>query len=308
MITPLRIEPAYDDREQVRAMFARYAPYRNVAFYGPNGMADDADKNSPPVLPWFRGNWAVAGKPLVEGAERILFNERFIEAARAAYGTSSVYPEFVVVNINAPMPAGSTHVDIPSFRGATRVDYPLPLLKVMGSSGLFEPWRIVRAGIVSWFYEGEGGHFDYWPDGLDGPMHCERSPFGNVAVLADNDTMYHRIGGVGPAGAALPRLSPSSQIERREDGQWAILEDGAVRATYPTAAIRLSIVWKAEILKAEADLEPLTLDRIVVTFAADLHARGVRAATPSQPLTDTDWMLLLQRTYADPIECRTRPH
>jgi hypothetical protein len=302
MITPLRIEPAFDDREQIRGMFARYAPYRNIAFYGPNGMVDDADNNQPPVLPWFRGNWAVAGKPLVEGADRILYNERFLEAARAAYGTSSVHPEFVVANINAPMPAGSTHVDIPSFRGATREHYPLPLLKVMGSSGLFEAWRIIRAGVVSWFYEGEGGHFDYWPHGPAGPMRSERSPFGNVAVLADNDTMYHRIGAIGPAAAALPRISPSSQIERRGDGHWAITENGAVTTTYPGPAIRLSIVWKAEIRKADAELDLLTLHRVVATFAADLRARGVQAATPTQPLTDTNWILILQRTYRDPIE------
>ena len=306
MITPLRIEPAFDDREQIRAMFTRYAPYRNIAFYGPNGMTDETDKNQPTVLPWFRGNWAVAGKPLVEGAERILYNERFLEAARAAYGTRAVFPEFVVANINAPMPAGSTHVDIPSFRGATREHYPLPLLKVMGSSGLFEAWRIVRAGVVAWFYEGEGGHFDYWPDGPDGLMRSERSPFGNVAVLADNDTMYHRIGAIGPANAAVPRLSPSAQIERRGDGDWAILENGAVCATYPGPAIRLSIVWKAEIRASDADLDPLTPERVVATFAADLRARGVHAATPSQPLADTDWILTLQRAYVDPIERESR--
>ena len=73
-----------------------------------------------PVFPWFRGDWALGGKPLVDGAELILHNKRFLEAARAAFGTSLVYPEFVAVNINGPMPAGTTHVDNPSFYGATR--------------------------------------------------------------------------------------------------------------------------------------------------------------------------------------------
>ena len=85
-----------------------------------------------PVLPWFRGDWALDGKPLVEGAEAILHNKSFLEAARAAFGTPLVYPEFVAVNINGPMPAGTTHIDNPSFYGATRVDYPLPFLRVMG--------------------------------------------------------------------------------------------------------------------------------------------------------------------------------
>ena len=300
MIPPIRIEPAFDDPELIRAMFARHAPYRAIAFYAPEGVADENDGKRPPMLPWFRGNWAVAGKPLVEGAERILFNERFLEAARAAYGTSEVYPEFVVANVNAPMPAGNTHVDVPSFHGATRVDYPLPLLKVMGQSGLFEPWRVMRAGIVSWFYEGVGGDFDYWPDGPDGPMRSERSPFRNVAVMADNDVMYHRIGSIGPADATVPRMSAQSEIGPCGKTHWAIVEDGQYRATYPNEAMRFSIVWKAEVRRTER-VDPLTLDRVVGVFHADLRARGVRVETPSEPLADTAWLLTLQRTYPDLI-------
>ena len=102
----------------------------------------------------------MGGDPLVEGADLILHNKRFLEAARAVFCTSLVYPEFVAVNINGPMPAGRGHVDNPSFYGITRVDYPLPLLRVMGSSGLFESWRVARASTLSWFYDGMGGNFD----------------------------------------------------------------------------------------------------------------------------------------------------
>src|SRR5579863_9449502 len=148
---PIRIEPAFDDPKQIRAMFERYAPYRAVAAYAPEGIKDEAHEGAKPVLPWFRGNWAVGGKPLIEGAELILHNKNFLEAAKAAFDTARVDPECVLVNVNAPMPAGATHVDNPSFYGATREDYPLPFLRVMGSSGLFEPWRVVRASVLSWF-------------------------------------------------------------------------------------------------------------------------------------------------------------
>ena len=40
----------------------------------------------------------------------------------------------------------------------------------MGTSGLFEPWRIVEVGAVAWFYAGDGGAYDYWPEGLGGPI------------------------------------------------------------------------------------------------------------------------------------------
>jgi hypothetical protein len=64
------------------------------------------------AMPWFRRNWA--GDPLVEGAEEILHNQRFIDAASAFFGTTKLHPTFIVVNVNAPMPAGAPHVDIPT--------------------------------------------------------------------------------------------------------------------------------------------------------------------------------------------------
>jgi hypothetical protein len=241
------------------------------------------------------------GKPLVDGAEAVLHNKSFLDAAKAAFGTSVVYPEFVVVNINAPSPAGTTHIDNPTFHGATRLDYPLPILRVMGSSGLFEPWRVLRASTLSWFYEGAGGSFDYWPEGLDGPMRSEQSPFGNVALCADTDRVYHRIGSIGDPDAASPRMSAAARIQPDNDRNWSILENGEVRATYPGHAIRFSILWKAAIGDRQANNDDLTLDRIMTIFTVDLRRRRVDFRMPSDPLTDTTWILMLQRIYTDPI-------
>jgi hypothetical protein len=300
---PIRIEPAFVDREQIRAMFERYAPYRAVAAYAPEGVTDETGEEAKrPVLPWFRGNWAVGGKPLVDGAEAILGNKSFLEAARAAFGTPRVCPEMVVVNINAPMPASPTHMDNPSFYGATREDYPLPFLRVMGNSGLFEPWRVVRASTLSWFYEGAGGNFDYWPEGLDGPMRSEQSPFGNTALCADTDRIYHRIGPIGDPDAALPRMSAAAHIEPDGHDNWAILENGEVRGSYPSHAIRLSVLWKAEVRDRELSADSLTLDHIMAIFTANLRHRGVDFQMPPDPLADTPWILLLQRVYADPTD------
>lgn len=307
IVKPIRIEPAFDRPEEIRVMFERHAPYRAIAAYGPGGIVDET---APPegersVTPWFRGNWAGAGMPLVEGAELILHNRRFLEAARALFGTSNVHPEFVVVNLTAPMPASETHVDIPAFRGARRGCYPLPFLKVMGSSGLFETWRVVQAGAVAWFYEGIGGNFDYWPEGLDGPMLSERPPFGNVALVADNDRMYHRIGSIGHLNALPPRMSASACMRPVGDGNWAIVENGEVRATYPSRAIRLTVLWKAEVRDKPVRIDDLNLDRIMAVFTADLRRRSVNFQVPSDPLSDTAWILLLQRIYADPAATKT---
>src|SRR5580658_1966690 len=107
----IRIEPALADPDTVWELFARHAPYRTIVEYIPATPGQ-------PVLPYFRGNWAVGGEPLVAGAEVILRNQRFLNPARALFGSSSIRPKLVVVNLNAPMPAGPTHVDVPTFRGA----------------------------------------------------------------------------------------------------------------------------------------------------------------------------------------------
>jgi hypothetical protein len=201
----IRIEPAFDNPDTVRALFERHAPYRIIAEYIPATPGQ-------PVLPYFRSNWAVGGEPLVEGAEAILQSQRFINAARALFGSSSIRPTFIVVNLNAPMPEGPTHIDVPTFRGATREQYPLGWLIAMGRSELFESWRVIQAGAVSWFYDGPGGNFEYWHEGLEGPMHIEQPPFRNVAIMADNDRMYHRIGRVGAPDAKLPQMTAAAEL------------------------------------------------------------------------------------------------
>ena len=302
---PIRIEPAFADREQIRAMFIQNAPYRALAAYAPEGIRDETHEEAKlPILPWFRGDWALGGKPLVEGAELILHNTKLVETAKAAFGTSLVYPEFVAVNINGPSPAGRTHIDNPSFYGATRVDYRLPFLRVMGSSGLFEPWRVIRASALCWFYEGSGGSFDYWPEGPDGPMRTEQPPFGNVALCVDTDRVYHRIGAIGNDGAELPQMSASATIQPDGDGNWTIFEDGEIRATYPSSAIRFSVLWKAEVRNGDSRPDTLTLDWIMEIFISDLRHRGIDFRVPSDPLADTAWILLLQRTYVEPSAAR----
>jgi hypothetical protein len=296
---PIRLEPAFDDRSSVHALFFRHAPYPAAA-YLPDGSDESGDpRPADSVLPWFRGTWALGGVPRVEGVEPILHNERFIKAARGMFGTTRVVPKTVVVNVNAPMPAGVPHVDVPTFRGADREQFPLRMLIAMGASGLFEPWRVVEAGAISWFYDGPGGGFDYWPDGLDGRMLTEGPPFGNVAVMADSDRMYHRIGQVGEQGAALARMSAAAEIRPASDGSWSIHENGEIRARYAPGVVRLSVLWKAEVFADEhASAGTLSVESVLEIFRNDLRRRAVEFEEPSDPLTNTEWTGLVYQVYA----------
>ena len=131
-------------------------------------------------------------------------------------------------------------------------------------------------------------------------MFSERPPFGNVALLSDTDRIYHRIGAMGDPDAELPRMSAEAQIQWDGEGNWIILENGEVRASYPSPAIRFSVLWKAEVWGTESRPGNLTLDRIMAIFTSDLRHRRVDFERPSNPSTDTAWILLLQRIYAPP--------
>lgn len=126
---PIRIEPAFDDPEFGREMFAHNAPYRTNAY----SLSIKAGSSG---LPWFRGTWAEGGVPLIAGAEWILHNPRFIDAACNLFSASKVSPSLILVNVNEPVPAGPTHVDVPDFHGATRERYPHGILVAMDRCGL----------------------------------------------------------------------------------------------------------------------------------------------------------------------------
>ena len=131
-------------------------------------------------------------------------------------------------------------------------------------------------------------------------MLSEQPPFGNVALISDNDQLHHRIGPVGNGDPELPQMSASATIQPDGRGSWAILENGEVRATYPSHDIRCSVLWKAEVRDRESRPDNLTLDRTMAIFKADLRHRGIEFHVPSDPLADTAWITLLQRVYAPP--------
>ena len=307
VVKPIKIEAAFDDPAAIRRLVERNGPYPSIASYlPPSATRPSGDEATDPstTLPWFRGNWATNGKALFPDAEAILRNPRFAEAASQLFGVSTVVPTTVVVNVNAPMPAGAVHVDIPSFRGANRDHYSLRVLQAMGTSGLFEPWRIVEAGAVSWFYDGLGGAYDYWPEGPSGAMSSERPPFDNVALVADNDRMFHRIGWVGDPKPGTPSLPVSAAIHHPEGTQWTIVNDGRTLCTYPDSAVRISILWKARVPdddSAGALAAPLSEGRIVEIFAADLADRGIDEPRSSSPLMDEAWVDVVHSTYYPPI-------
>ena len=308
LATPIRVDGVFDDPGVIRRLVERNGPYRTMASYLPASAVRGRQATaSEGVPPHFRATWVAGGRPLVDEADIILRNPRLRRAASQLFD-AEVIPRTVAVNVNAPMPADNIHVDVPSFRGADRDRYPMQLLQAMAASGLFEDWRVAEAGAVLWSYQGCGGAYDYWPDGLDGPMRSEYPPFTNSALVADNNRMYHRIGWIGDPAVVPPVLSVAAQISHDADGGWIISDTGRAPVRYDDRDIRISILWKAQVRPGpeSATAAPLRPRTIIEIISADLTRRGVQAPGQMASLSDHGWLDLVHSAYYVPVSAATQ--
>jgi hypothetical protein len=301
-VEPIVIDTAYDDPAAVLDLVRRSGPYPCMA--GSPGYAG----YDMPASPWFRTVWATGGRCTQPGAEPVFENPHFAAAAQRAFGADIVRPLTIVVNLMGPMPAGLPHLDIPTFRGLERESTTPWMLSMMGSSGLFERWAVRVAGAITWFYDGAGGPYEWWPHGPTGGSRVLEPPFGNRALVGDNDYMFHRVGAIGDprqfdASCAFPR---SSSIVHA-DGAWQVRDGGAHHLTFADDQIRISLLWRGLAFVDDADAtrfddhsDDLDLDTVVDTFLADLHAHDTPCPRPADPLRDPDWMATLTHFYGHP--------
>jgi len=298
LAAPTRIETAFADPQGVLDLIHRGAPYKTIA-------AVHKDPGRETSSAWFRNFWALGEKVTLPGAEPYFHNPIFIEAAQAAFAARVIRPLAMMTNLNPPGPAAEPHLDLPFFRGAHRREVPSWLLAPMGYSGLFHAWAIPVASAITWFYEGEGGVFEYWPQGLDGPSCAVRTPYSNCAVLADNEYMYHRVGQIGRPEEFLPSNTVDYDARLHlVDRRWEIRAGDRLIAAYDYPRMRLSVLWKAFCFRDEAEAaawsdhtDDLTPERIVALFSADLRRRGLPADPPSDLTSDDAWRRRILDTY-----------
>ena len=130
-------------------------------------------------------------------------------------------------------------------------------------------------------------------------MCSERPPFDNIALVADNDRMYHRIGWVGDPAPPPLELSARAEIHHGYEG-WTIADGDRVRAVYPDEWVRISVLWKAQVRAPGSAADrpaALTPERVAEVITADLRERGVRSTAPTSPLTDEQWIALVHASY-----------
>ncbi|MBL4665897.1 MAG: hypothetical protein JKY04_00870 [Sneathiella sp.] len=298
---PLRMEPAFDDPKGIAALIDRASPYKTLSAVHKNVGETSGG--------WFRNFWALGEKVVLEGAEPFFYNQKFIEAAQQSFQADVIRPVAMMTNLNLPAPGAPFHLDLPFFRGVQNREVPSWMLAPMGYSGLFHNWAIPVASAITWFYEGVGGEFEYWPNGLKQPSMTESPPYSNRCVLADNEYMYHRVGAIGHVTEQnnYDNIGYDALLSLSEDRKWRVEEDEKVIAEFDYGQVRISILWKAYCFKDEAEAgsyddhtHDLTPELVADIFCADMKSRGLPFKVPGDFATDKVWKDNILAVYRAP--------
>jgi len=215
----------------------------------------------------------------------------------------------VYVNLMAAIDGGGpAHTDNPRFHGRDRTNTPMWLLRAMLWSGLFEEHEILQATAIWWMNDVDGGALLYWADGPDRPPHVHEGAMANTALLGDNHGMFHQVGPVGPFDGEPHLITAHAELAPVGDGsgEWAVSDQGALRYRAPFDAIRVSVLWKADVYRTEAERESrirsaLSLDDVADRFADDLSARGLDLRLDLTRLDDPDLRAAFALAYPEAV-------
>ncbi len=301
---PILLHDVLDDVGHAVRLLERNAPYTPLGgWYRPGA---DLDAATNPM--WFQSDFVHADLQ-VEGSELFLFHERMTQAARDFYDAEVIVPHSVYVNVMAAIKtSGPAHTDNPRFQGRDRSNTPMWLLRSMLWSGLFDPFSIVRATSIWWMNDVEGGAFCYWPEGPDKPPHEHVGDMANTAIVGDNHGMFHQVGAVGPFDQGTRLVSGRAELAPASDGsgEWAVTDRGGVRYQAPLDRYRVSVLWKADVYKDEAQQtrqtsEELSMAEVARVFDADFADKGVDLRIDLERIEDPSLIAAVQAVYPEAI-------
>ena len=307
---PVLLRDVVADRDDVVRLLTSQAPYTPLGGW----FSPGADPHGHTRPMWFQNDF-VHDDFAAEGSDLFFRHEGYIEAARAFYGAEVVEPKSVYVNLMAAIAEGGpAHTDNPRFHGRDRTNTPMWLLRTMLWSDLFDQFEIVQATAIWWMHDVEGGGLLYWPEG---PEHAPREyvgAMGNTALIGDNHGMFHQVGPVGPFDEGTRRVTPLAELAPAEDesGNWEVTDHGELRYRAPLETFRVSVLWKADVYRSEAEraqrtAEALSMDDVATVFNEDLARRVADFRFDLDRLDDPTFKTALADVYPEAIPVGALP-
>ncbi len=307
---PILLRDVIEDIADVVRLLERNAPYTPLGgWYRPG-----ADLDVPSSAMWFQKDWVHADLR-VEGSELFLFHERMTQAARDFYDAEVIVPHSVYVNLMAAMQrSGPAHTDNPRFQGRDRSNTPMWLLRTMLWSGLFDRQVIVQATSIWWMNDVEGGGLFYWPEGPDEPPREHVGDMANTALIGDNHGMFHQVGPVGPFDQGTRLVTQRAELAPAADGsgEWAVTDRGEVRYQAPLEQYRVSVLWKADVYRNQAEqrrqmADTLSIPEVARVFDRDLEEKGVDVRFDLDRIEDPAVIATLNTVYPEAVPVGKAP-
>jgi hypothetical protein len=129
--------------------------------------------------------------------------------------------------------------------------------------------------------------------------------------MSDNEFMWHRMEAIGtPEEQSVVRalMRYDNLLHHMPDGSWKMRNGEEALMDFAPGAMRISVLWKAQVFTDERHLASfeddrlnLTLEQVVDSYLGDLARRGVATRAPADPLADKEWRELLQLVYSPPL-------
>ena len=302
---PVLLHDVIDDLGAVVHLLESEAPYTPLGgWYSPGA---DPEARTRPM--WFQHDW-VHDTFHAEGSDLFLQHAGYIEAAKQFYGAEVVEPQSVYVNLMTSIAdGGPAHTDNPRFHGRDRTNTPMWVLRKMLWSGLFDRYEIMQATAIWWMNDLDGGGgIYYWPDGPDHPPLEHIGSMANTALFGDNHGMFHQVGPVGPYDEGTVLVTPKAELAPAGDGsgEWTVTDHGESVFRAPLDALRVSVLWKADVYATAAERarrvdDTLTMPDVADTFNDDLAARGSTVRFDLTRLDDLSLKDAFYVEYPEPI-------
>ena len=308
---PVLLTDVIDDLAAVVALLEGDAPYTPLGgWYNPG-----ADPHARTRPMWFQHDW-VHDTYHAEGSDLFLLHPTYIEAAKAFYGAEVVEPVSVYVNLMACIAdGGPPHTDNPRFHGRDRTNTPRWLLRTMLWSGLFTEWEIRQATAIWWMNDvAEGGGIAYWPDGPHKEPLRHETEMANTALVGDNHHMFHQVLPVGPFEEKTRRVTARAEVAPVGDGSgdWVVHDKGREVLRRPLDQFRVSVLWKADVYRTEAERRELAKDTlsfedVARVFDEDLKQRGEKLRFDLERLEDSAFEESMRAVYPEAIPVGAAP-
>jgi len=299
---PILVRDVLPDLDPVLSLLEANAPYTPLGgWYRPDADLDEASSAL-----WFQQDWVHADYR-AEGVELFVDCEPYFEASRKFYDAEVILPHSVYVNVMVGLEEhGPAHTDNPKFRGRERKNTPMWLLRTMLWSGLFERWEIVQATAIWWMNDVDEGGLAYWADGPDKPPHRHVGEMANTALIGDNHRMFHQVERVGPFGDGTKRVTARAELAPANDGSgtWCVQDRGEEVFRAPLDAFRVSVLWKSDVYKTEAERarladDLLSFEDVKAEFDRDLERRGNSLRFDLDRLEDPAFAAELSAVYPE---------